>query len=300
MNGTIRQLMRKRNKTHYKAKITNNPQHWHSYRHLRNRVIDEIRKARENYNKKISSLIDKSIPPGKWWRIIKSISKLNKNFEPMPPLRSDGNLIFHPVEKASLLNKYFAQVSSITNEPDGPLHEPGPPSFNNENLLELFITEEEVGDQLCIINSSKPLRPDGISPRILKGISSSIKKPLTKLFNTSLRLRKLPDLWKIAQITPIFKNKGSAQQAANYRPISLTSSLCKLMEKILFKHLHNYMIDNNIIYKYQSGFQPGDSTLNQLVEIYNTIISSLDKGKDIRFIFVTSLRHLIKFGIMAL
>lgn len=60
------------------------------------------------------------------------------------------------------------------------------------------------------------------------------------------------------------------------------------------------MIDNNIIYKYQSGFQPGDSTLNQLVEIYNTIISSLDKGKDIRFIFVTSLRHLIKFGIMAL
>lgn len=57
--------MRKRNKTHYKAKITNNPQHWHSYRHLRNRVIDEIRKACENYNKKISSLIDKSIPPGK-------------------------------------------------------------------------------------------------------------------------------------------------------------------------------------------------------------------------------------------
>lgn len=45
------------------------------------------------------------------------------------------------------------------------------------------------------------------------------------------------------------------------------------------------MIDNNIIYKYQSGFQPGDSTVNQLVEIYNTIISSLDKGKDIRFIF---------------
>ena len=45
------------------------------------------------------------------------------------------------------------------------------------------------------------------------------------------------------------------------------------------------MNDNNVIYKYQSGFQPGDSTVNQLVDIYNTIISSLDKGKDVRFIF---------------
>lgn len=184
-----------------------------------------------------------------------------------------------------MLNKYFAQVSSITNKPDVPIHGPVPPSFNNENLLELFITEEEVDDQLCIINSSKPPGPDGRSPRFLKGISTSLKIPLTKLFNISLRLRKLQDLWKIAQITPIFKNKGSAQEAANYRPISLTSALCKLIEKILFKHLHNYMIDNNIIYKYQSGFQPGDSTVNQLVEIYNTIISSLDKGIDIRFIF---------------
>ena len=45
------------------------------------------------------------------------------------------------------------------------------------------------------------------------------------------------------------------------------------------------MNDNNVIYKYQSRFQPGDSTVNQLVDIYNTIISSLEKGKDVRFIF---------------
>lgn len=97
----------------------------------------------------------------------------------MQQLRSDGNLFFHPVEKATVLNKYFAQVSSITNEPDVLVHGPGPPSFINEHLLELFITEEEVSDQLCIINSSKPLRPDGISPRILNGIFTSIKIPLT-------------------------------------------------------------------------------------------------------------------------
>lgn len=63
MNGAIRQLMRKQNRTHYKAKITNNPRHWHSHRQLKSRVIDVIRKARKNYYKTISSLIDKSIKP---------------------------------------------------------------------------------------------------------------------------------------------------------------------------------------------------------------------------------------------
>lgn len=59
------------------------------------------------------------------------------------------------------------------------------------------------------------------------------------------------------------------------------------------------MIHNNIIYKYQPGVQPGDSTVNQLLEIYNTIISSLDKGQIFDLFFVTSQRHLTKFGIMA-
>lgn len=79
-------------------------------------------------------------------------------------------------------------------------------NFNKENLLELFITKEDVGDLLCIVNSSKPPGPDGISPRILKGIYISVKIPLTKLINMILViLRKLSDLWKIVQITPIFK-----------------------------------------------------------------------------------------------
>lgn len=57
------------------------------------------------------------------------------------------------------------------------------------------------------------------------------------------------------------------------------------MEKIIFKYLYNFILENDILTKYQSGFQPNDSTVNQLVEIYNTIIYNLDKGKDVRFIF---------------
>ena len=63
MNNSIRKLMRKRNRAHYKVKHTDNPQHWQSNRKFRNTVIDEIRKSCENY--KMFSMIDKSIPPGK-------------------------------------------------------------------------------------------------------------------------------------------------------------------------------------------------------------------------------------------
>jgi hypothetical protein len=57
------------------------------------------------------------------------------------------------------------------------------------------------------------------------------------------------------------------------------------MEKIIVKHLHNYVLEHHIITEHQSGFQPNDSTVNQLVYIYNTSINNLDIGKDIRFIF---------------
>jgi hypothetical protein len=56
------------------------------------------------------------------------------------------------------------------------------------------------------------------------------------------------------------------------------------MEKIIVKHLHNYVLEHHIITEHQSGFQPKDSTVDQLVYIYNTIISNLDIGKDIMFI----------------
>ena len=141
-------------------------------------------------------------------------------------------------------------------------HGPGPPL--NFSLDDFVITEQEVLDQLQVINVTKPPGPDCMSPLILKNITNSIVKPLTKLYNYSLTIGQLPDIWKNSQITPIYKNKGSAQDVNNYRPISITSVVCKILEKIIFKHLYNYCLENNLINKYQSGFQPGDSTTNQL------------------------------------
>lgn len=225
MNNSIRKLMRKRNRIHKKAVKTQNPHHWQKYRDLRNKVIAEIRASRDIFNKKLSEQIYKSIPPGKWWRIVKSLSKQKNKNKSTAPLKSSNHIFFHPMEKANVLNEHFASVSTINNEPGIPLHAPGPPNF----LLDDFIiTEQEVLDHLQVLNVTKPSGPDSMSPLVLRNIAKSIVKPLTKMYNYSLTIGQLPDIWKNSQITPIFKNKGSAHDVNNYRPISITSVVCKI------------------------------------------------------------------------
>lgn len=72
---------------------------------------------------------------------------------------------------------------------------------------------------------------------------------------------------------------------SNYRPISLLNTIGKVMEKIIHKHIFNFSKEQNVITCFQSGFVPGDSTTNQLVEIYNTFCKALDEGKEVRAIF---------------
>ena len=106
--------------------------------------------------------------------------------------------------------------------------------------------------------------------------------PLTLLFNRSLQLGQVPNQWKLANVSAIFKGKGSPDDPSNYRPISITSCIGKILEFFFFKYLYNYLQENDILTKFRSGFRPKDSTVNQLLEIYQTIIENLDKGKDIK------------------
>ena len=79
-----------------------------------------------------------------------------------------------------------------------------------------------------------------------------------------------PDIWKLANVIPIFK-KGDKQSIKNYRPVSLLPICGKVFEKIIFNNLYSYLNVNNLITKNQSGFRPGDSTTDQLLYLVNEI-----------------------------
>ena len=154
-------------------------------------------------------------------------------------------------------------------------------SQSNNMLNSVQFTPYEVETVLKSLKTGKASGPDSINNRILKELSQPLSHPLCDLFNFSIVTGKVPVIWKQANITPIFK-KNDASDHTNY---SLLSSIGKVLEKLVHKRIFNFFHDNQVITTLQSGLVPGDSTVNQLADIYNTFCKALDEGKEVRAIF---------------
>ena len=199
----------------------------------------------------------------------------------IPPLQVDGDLICDNKEKAKIFNDFFCNQSDFDDT-----NIPTPNIFLRQqgSLGHIVITENEVEDVLNFSDISKASGPDAVSPRLLKEATQILKSPLCRLFNLSLRTGIIPTNWKCANVTLIFKI-DSPSNYKNYRPISLISVIGKVMERCVYKHIHNYLLENNIIINNQSGFTKGDSAIYQLINITNDFGKALDEGKEVRVIF---------------
>ena len=154
-------------------------------------------------------------------------------------------------------------------------------SQSDNTLNSVHFTPYEVETVLKSLKTGKASGPDNINNCILKEKSQPLSHPLFDLFNYSFVTGKVSNIWKQANITPIFK-KSDVADATNYRPISLLSSIGKVLEKLVHKRIFNFFRDSQVITTLESGFVPGDSTVNQLVDIYNTFCKALDEGKEVR------------------
>ena len=123
------------------------------------------------------------------------------------------------------------------------------------------------------LKRSKSMGPDQIHQMILKECASEFAIPLTSFGN---RL-KIPNSWRFANISPIFK-KGHRTLRSNYRPISLTSVISKILERIIRDELLGHLVENNLASKAQDGFVPAKSCLSNLLETLDFITSSLVEG----------------------
>ena len=127
---------------------------------------------------------------------------------------------------------------------------------------------------------------DEMHPKMLRELKEEICKPLTIIFNKSLESKELPQIWKQAKISAIYKNKGSKRLACNYRPVSLTSIICKMMEAIIRDHIIEHMKKEKLFSKRQYGFINGRSTTIQLLKILEEWTTALEEGYDIDVIFM--------------
>ncbi|CAL4065460.1 unnamed protein product, partial [Meganyctiphanes norvegica] len=128
----------------------------------------------------------------------------------------------------------------------------------NDNIGDIEITPEMVKNKLEKLNRFKGSGPDNIHPHVLRETASSVCSPLSMIFKESLRAGETPEDWRKANITPIFK-KGNRNDPANYRPVSLTSQVCKVLETIVREQLFNHLKSNNLLSEEQHGFREGRS-----------------------------------------
>ena len=110
---------------------------------------------------------------------------------------------------------------------------------------------------------------------MLKLCAPSICKPLTLLFENCLGSGEFPNVWKRSNIVPVHK-KGDKQLIKNYRPVSLLPICGKLMEKLMFNSIFNFIDTRNMLSVHQSGFRPGDSCVHQLISIVHKIYNAFD------------------------
>ena len=262
----LQTLQKKRQsfKTYKKFPTTSN---YSTYVKYRNQVKLETKEAKKTREQKVALEAKKN--PKALFQYINSKTKGRVSIPDL--IKPDGTLSTSDTEKCTLFNDLFASV--FTQEGEGEL-----PVFErtvHESLDTINISEDKVHRALNSLKAAKSPGPDEIHPRVLKELSEQLAYPLKILFNKTVKEGKIPANWKRAEVRPIFK-KGSKQNPGNYRPVSLTSVVCKIFEGFIRDALYTHLITNNLLSSKQYGFCKGRSCVTQLLGTLHDWLLYLD------------------------
>ena len=131
----------------------------------------------------------------------------------------------------------------------------------HSTIEDLVISVERVECVLMSLDANSSMGDDGMHPRLLKALAHDLSYPLTLLYNNSLRSGELPREWLRSMVVPIYK-KSFRFDPLNYRPISLTSVICKSLERVVVEHINLYLNSNALLSDEQFGFRAGYSTVD--------------------------------------
>ena len=199
--------------------------------------------------------------PKRFWGYF---NRLTKRSSIPKEIELNGLSYSYSKDKASAFNTNFSSVFSTDTSIPSSL--PTSP-YTDDIVSTQQCSHEEATSALQCLNVSKTPGPDGLHPRMLKECAHELTASLCVLFNKSIRLGRLPDDWKQANITPVFK-KG-------------IKTLC---ERCVLKNLLPELI--HVLTPLQHGFIPGRSCLTQLPSVLHDLGSSLDAGDEVDVIYL--------------
>ena len=149
----------------------------------------------------------------------------------------------------------------------------------------VILNREGIINLLKNLDSKKANGPVKLPTTLLKTTASEIAEAVTFLFSQSYESGQLPNDWRNAHVVPVFE-KGEKHDPCNYRPVSLTAVLCKIMEHIIYRNIMNHLEDNDILFANQLGFQKNNSCESQLILTVEDLAVNLDHGDQIDMIIL--------------
>ena len=183
------------------------------------------------------------------------------------------------------LNGYFSSVFTKEDISSLPVADAKFQGAKSDYLGPLVVNPELVAKKIKAMKDNKPPGVDGIPPKLLMETVEQISIPLARVFNLSLKEGVVPFEWKEANIIPLFK-KGSRNKSENYRPVSLTSVICKLLERLIKDHMVDFLVKHKLLNSSQHGFLKARSCLTNMLCFLEEITKWIDVGSPVDIIYL--------------
>ena len=271
ITSSVKRLTRKKKRSYLRARRSRKEKDFHKYRSLKKQCRVACKEA---YNDYVTNIIspDATHNPKRFWSFINSKRSDTTGVSPLKG--QDGITYSDSQKKADILNDQFASVFNHDEDPSC-IVDKGPSPY--PAMKKIVVSESGVCKLLSNLQIHKATGPDDIPARLLKDLAAELSPVFTLFFQTSLDQGEVPDDWKKANVVPIYK-KGERNHPGNYRPISLTSISCKMLEHIVCSSIMDHLDSHNVLHDAQHGFRKKRSCETQLI----LAVQDLAKGIDAR------------------
>lgn len=244
----------------------------------RNQTCAEIKGAKRDFEFKLADNIKED--PKSFYAYVRTKSKSKSGIGPLKD--ENGRVIDGNDVMAQLLNNYFSSVFTREDLENIPHTEEN----DDEHILcDIDITAERVFKAIGNMKLNKAAGPDELTSTFIKGSVDGVVLPLVDIFRKSFEEGEIPQDWKMADVTAIYK-KGNRSDSGNYRPVSLTSNIGKILERIFKEDIVKFLEENSKIRNTQHGFRSKRSCLTNLLEFMEYVAKRLDEGKPVDSIYL--------------